>query len=246
MPPDFGHEYGPRMELEERVRDYWGGRAGLTAWPQAAVVPVPTGRPMVSVLLMGATALVWCPAPLHMRLRSQTPRQLADLSQLTALFADRLNAPAGSAALSYLDAARLPDNLPKMTEVLREEPPVPGYETFRASCAAAEVAESGIPHMPVRRCWTTREQGALASLVTYNIWDATIAHLLVLTSATHRGRGLAVATAAAACGDLLTSTDLLVQWRVSRANPASASVARKLGFVTLGQQTTILLRDAAW
>jgi len=233
-------------DLLARARGFWARRAGIPPeeWQDGQIVLVGSENASVSVVSMGSGALVWCPPHLHSRVTGMAPGSAVDLATLVERFADVLDKPLGSAALPYLseDAFRAPDT--DLT-VSVEHSPIAGYESFLAASTPAEVGESGMPTELERRCWVSRVHGEIAALVTYEVWDGEVAHLLALTAATHRGAGHGASVAAGACADLLRERELLPQWRVSKENPASAAVARKLGFVTLGHQSTILLKHPA-
>ena len=64
-----------------------------------------------------------------------------------------------------------------------------------------------------------------------------LANLSVLVHPAHRGRGLGTAVAAGAVAGSV-ATGLLPQWRARTTLLASRQIARSLGFVELGRQTT--------
>ena len=71
----------------------------------------------------------------------------------------------------------------------------------------------------------------------YQVWHGRLAHLSVLVHPAHRGRGLGTAVAAGAVAGSV-ATGLIPQWRARTTLLASRRIARSLGFVELGRQTT--------
>jgi RimJ/RimL family protein N-acetyltransferase len=84
----------------------------------------------------------------------------------------------------------------------------------------------------------------IVAMATYGLWENSIAGLGVFTNANARGRGLSTRVASAACADLLDRGQVL-QWESRVDNAASARVADKLGFVTLGARDIVRLRAKA-
>jgi GNAT superfamily N-acetyltransferase len=71
----------------------------------------------------------------------------------------------------------------------------------------------------------------------YQVWHGRLAHLSVLVHPAHRGRGLGTAVAACAVAGSVAA-GLVPQWRARTLLVASRRIARSLGFVELGRQTT--------
>ena len=100
-----------------------------------------------------------------------------------------------------------------------------------------EAGESGIDEI-TSSVFVVRDKDDAVAAAGYQQWPGSVAHLCVLTSPKHRGRGLARVAASAAVADALAK-DLLPQWR---ARPdASRRVARVLGFHELGLQLSVQL-----
>jgi hypothetical protein len=84
-----------------------------------------------------------------------------------------------------------------------------------------------------------RVDGDIVAAAGYRVWLDELAHMSVLVDPRVRNRGLAMEVAAAATGDAL-ARGFIAQWR---ARPlASRAIARRLGYVELGQQLSVQLR----
>ena len=105
--------------------------------------------------------------------------------------------------------------------------------------------------MAARRRRTSRAQhrvgvvdaGEILAVATLQVWDDTVGHCGVFTRADARGRRLAGRAAAGVIGRG-RERDLVAQWRSRIGNDASAAVADRLGFVTLGRQMSVRVRPA--
>src|SRR5262249_12305546 len=83
-----------------------------------------------------------------------------------------------------------------------------------------------------------RRDEQLVAAAGYRVWLDDIAHLSVLVDPRHRGRQLAAMAAGSATEHALAH-GLLAQWRARP--PVSRAVARKLGYVDVGQQISLRL-----
>lgn len=135
----------------------------------------------------------------------------------------------GAATLAFADPATGPTTGPA-AEAATED------DACRAldACSEADQQESGLREMPAR--FVVREDGRPVALGGYEVWNGEVAHLGVLVVADARGRGLARAAARAA---MSSARGLVPQWRASVANPASAVVAERVGFVRTGLQVAV-------
>jgi RimJ/RimL family protein N-acetyltransferase len=106
-----------------------------------------------------------------------------------------------------------------------------------ATVSDEEAGEAGLDEI-TSEAFVVRSGGRVVAASGYSRWPGDVAHLSVLTSPDHRGRGLAQATAAAATADALAN-GLLPQWRARPA--ASRRVARAIGFTELGTQLSVRL-----
>jgi hypothetical protein len=83
-----------------------------------------------------------------------------------------------------------------------------------------------------------RSDDRVVAAAGYRVWLDDTAHLLVLVDPRYRGQQMAMKVAASATHDAL-ARGFLAQWRAQSS--ASRAVARKLGYVEIGQQMSIRL-----
>jgi GNAT superfamily N-acetyltransferase len=76
-------------------------------------------------------------------------------------------------------------------------------------------------------------QGNLTALAGYEVWDAAIAHIAVVTLPEHRGRGHGAAVVCAAAEQAVQDR-LVPQYRTLLSNRAALGVASRLGFIEYG------------
>ncbi|MEV0775624.1 GNAT family N-acetyltransferase [Streptomyces sp. NPDC050433] len=113
----------------------------------------------------------------------------------------------------------------------------PALTALLAAAGTADADESGLdeitsPAFLLRR----RTHGDVVAAAGYLTWPRSVAHMCVLVSPHHRGRGLARIVASAAVSHALVA-GLLPQWR---ARPyASRRVAVGLGLQELGAQLSV-------
>ncbi|MGM1029285.1 MAG: GNAT family N-acetyltransferase [Actinomycetota bacterium] len=111
----------------------------------------------------------------------------------------------------------------------------------RDAVAEEEWAEAGVE--PMARHWAVREGREPLAVAGFQPWHSTIAHIGVVASARHRGRGYATAAATAAvCAAI--DEGLVAQWRCRVGNAVSLRLAHRLGFTRLGAQSAVEL--AGW
>lgn len=104
---------------------------------------------------------------------------------------------------------------------------------LRARCSEEEWEHGGsdIRHVP---CFGTHDEtGELCALAGYEVWDAKLAHISIVTAPERRHRGYATAAVASAAAHALAH-DLYPQYRTLAANQASMAIARRLGFLQYG------------
>jgi GNAT superfamily N-acetyltransferase len=139
----------------------------------------------------------------------------------------------GPATLAFLDPA---------TATAGDQPRVgsvpAGHDAVRRLAAACgpDAEESGLLAVdsPVA-VWRVGDLVVAAS--GYQVWHGRLAHLSVLVHPAHRGQGLGSAVAAGAVAGSVAA-GLVPQWRARTTLVASRRIARSLGFVELGRQTT--------
>ncbi len=101
----------------------------------------------------------------------------------------------------------------------------------------AQFAVAGLGH----RFVLVDHDGRARAAAGYQIWAGLLAELKVLTRLSDRRRGYGRLIAAAATNDAVDS-GLVAQWRADRTDHASRALAARLGYRTVGGQTTVELR----
>ncbi len=112
---------------------------------------------------------------------------------------------------------------------------------LREACPPADVEESAL--LELDPCFVLVEDDRPVAAAGWVEWAGLLARVGVLADPVHRGRGRGTLVAAAATNDALAS-GLVPQWRSAVGNDASRRLARRLGYVELGSQSTVVLRDA--
>jgi RimJ/RimL family protein N-acetyltransferase len=211
-----------RPETVERVVAMWSAR-----WPAPHEVPT------VSVVTIGDRT--FSTAPPHLRDRLIDPPTNVD-----ALVA-RLGGDVerfGTARLAYADDRTLRPVGRDGIEAVPEDDPRLG--ALERSADHAEWLEASADE-PCEARYGVAEKGELLALSTMQVWEDAVGHFGVFTRADRRNRGLAGRVAGHASAVAL-DRGLVAQWRSSEGNVASAAVADRLGFVTLGWQLFVRVR----
>ncbi len=141
----------------------------------------------------------------------------------------------GQSSLAFTDAYVSGSHLD--TAVVTEDPAA--VVDLEAACPPDDVTEVGLAEMG-RVLVTLDELDRPTAGAGYEEWQGIVAQLGVLTPPTFRRRGFGVTAAAIAANDALDA-GLVPQWRSRIENHASRRIARRLGFVEVGSQTTVLL-----
>jgi GNAT superfamily N-acetyltransferase len=112
---------------------------------------------------------------------------------------------------------------------------------LRAAVAAEEWHEGGLDH--ASDLWAVAtDDGTVAAIAGYEVWNGGIAQLGVAAHPAFRGRGFARAVAAVAITEAHEAR-LVVQWRSRNGNEPSQRLGASLGFVVVGQQSAVELRN---
>ena len=187
------------------------------------------------VTLAGATCVSLPPGAAGRRRDLDALDLDADLTD-PAVFAravGRVGRSIGPATLAFLDPA---------AAAARDQPAVgslpASHDAVRRLAAACgpDAEESGLLAIdsPVA---VMRAGDLVVAASGYRVWHGRLAHLSVLVHPAHRGRGLGTAVAAGAVARSVAA-GLIPQWRARTTLLASRQIARTLGFVDLGRQTT--------
>ncbi len=163
---------------------------------------------------------------------------LARHSTLVQLSREHSGHGLGEATLYFTDelpAAEVPDDVSVSTDIGTAR-------TLEALCPPDDAADAGLSRCD--RHWVLvdgheRTSTPLAG-AGYSIWEGFLAHMTVIASPPNRGRGHARNIASVAVEEALAS-GLVPQWRARNGNATSHALARRLGFVPAGSQTSVLL-----
>lgn len=189
------------------------------------------------ILVAGASPLVSIPPTAMALLASRASRWSAEvvanesalLEELRPLDVVRITGPAfiGYGTAQTLDLSREAEAR-AVTSADRV-----AVESLRAACSHEDWAHGGSEHekVPTFGCFDVNSE--LCSLAGYKIWDATIAHLAVVSAPGQRGHGFATAAVAAAARHAL-SASLIPQYRTLLSNAPSMRIAARLGFESYG------------
>jgi GNAT superfamily N-acetyltransferase len=230
-------------ELLDRIREVWrlelrapgafrrpGRHVHVRPWADAS-------RAWVGVVtLAGATCVSLPPGAADRRRDLEALDLDAELTD-PALFVQVIGPvrrSIGPAALAFLDpATAVTRDRPRMGSLPASDDAV---RRLAAACGGDDAEESGLLDVdsPVM-VWRAGDLVVAAS--GYSVWHGRLANLSVLVHPAHRGRGLGTAVAAGAVAGSV-ATGLLPQWRARTTLLASRQIARSLGFVELGRQTT--------
>lgn len=141
----------------------------------------------------------------------------------------------GEATLAYADAYLEHDDLEVV--VVADDPQA--VHDLERQCPPDDVTEVGLAGLAQRFVLLDESESATAGS-GYAEWEGILAHLGVLVPPPTRREGLGTLAGAMAVNDALDS-GLVPQWRYRPGNIASAALSRRLGFATVGTQTTVLL-----
>jgi hypothetical protein len=207
-----------------------------------------TGNPGISILACGGAPLVSMPPHVFELLRDSAsswslgdvadPESLARL--LRPLGPDSINVIVGPAFIGYAPSALPPDNHGTRQLDASQSDLV---AQLRDACPA-ENWEHGGPHDDtIAQFGSFDASGQLAALASYNLWGNVLAHIAIVTQPKFRGSGHGCAAVARAAKHANTA-GYLPQYRTLRANLASMSIAKRLGFQEYGFSMYVRLSPA--
>jgi len=163
-----------------------------------------------------------------------------NLDAVIAALGDDAGTVIGRVRLAYADetVARLDpvDDVEKITDA------DPRIERAAADADPEDWRESSAGDSSEGR-FALFEDGETTAMATYGVWDDIVGSIGVFTAARHRGRGLSGRVASAAIAEIF-ERGFPAQWQSRDINTASARVADKLGFVTLGGRDIVRVRPA--
>ncbi len=144
----------------------------------------------------------------------------------------------GEATLYFSDElpdAQVPDDVSVSTDVGTAQ-------KLEALCPPDDAADAGLSLCERHWVLVNGRDASSAPLAGsgFSIWAGFLAHIAVIATPDSRGQGHARKITSIAIEEALAS-GLVPQWRARAGNTASHALARRLGFVTAGSQTSVLL-----
>ena len=224
-------------ESLDRVRAMWTTLAGADSFPEAGARVVINGESQIcprswsGVVAIGDGILATVPDEAHRDALTDRLDGLEPARDWSTAF-DEASERRGPARLAYAD------------QLTGTADRVVVYDADIESIAAflALVSEDDRDEAGIGECTSplacVRVGGWIVAAAGYRVWLDDVAHMSVLVAPDHRGSGLATTTARAATEHAFAQ-GLVAQWRARLA--ASQAVARKLGYVEIGQQISIRL-----
>jgi RimJ/RimL family protein N-acetyltransferase len=194
----------------------------------------PVHRPTVSVVTIGSDTFIAAPAFLQERVATLDPVLDAVLHE----FGDEIEKIIGSVRLAYADDTI--SDLAPTDVVVQIADDDPRQRLIEARADRDEWLEGAVSDTSDAR-YAILEGGDVVAIATLGIWDDTVGSIGVFTDARVRGRGLAGCVASTAAIETVRR-GFVAQWQSRVENDASARVADKLGFVTLGGRVVVRVR----
>ena len=150
--------------------------------------------------------------------------------QLEAAGISSVGAIIGPAFIGYGTASSLDLNEARLARPLSA---ITNIEELRAACPPMEWDHGGSDPTSVSTFGVVGAANEVLSLAGYEVWNASIAHIAIVTHPGHRGRNFGRAAVALAAQHALAA-GLVPQYRTLRANTASMKIAERLGFAEYG------------
>jgi hypothetical protein len=221
------------------VRLGWARSLGL---PDDALDPDGSGHTLwveasdrVMVLRLWDRYVVQGPRWLQQRAQGVHPGQLAEESVLLRCCEGHTARSVGETVLAFTDRYVERDGLEDVP--VADEPAA--VAALERACPPDDVTEVGLAGLS-RVFVTLDDRDQPTAGAGYAEWQTILGHLAVLTPPEQRRAGLGTTAAALAVNDALDA-GLVPQWRTRVDNVASRRMARRLGFVEVGTQTTVAL-----
>lgn len=162
-------------------------------------------------------------------------RALQNGSSLLSLAADHGGRLLGQVDLAYRDAYVDDEGLEEL--VATDDPEA--ARDLECGCPPDDVAEVKLAEMS-RQLITLDELDHTTAGAGYVEWAGLLAHLGALTPPQLRRSGHGTRATALAVNDALDA-GLVPQWRARTGHRAAQAISRRLGFSSVGSQTTVLL-----
>ena len=195
----------------------------------------PAARPnTISVVTLGSGTFLFAPAFLHERVATLDPTLDAVLHE----FGDEVEKIVATVRLAYADDAAQLAPTDAVVQITDDDS---RQRVIEAGADRDEWLEGSADESSEAR-YAVLEDGRVIAIATLRIWDETVGSIGVFTDQRARGRGLAGAVASAAVRETL-GRGYIAQWQSRVENHASARVADKLGFETLGGRVVVRVRQ---
>ena len=201
----------------------------LAMWHRPAVSPT------ISVVTLGSDTFIAAPTFLHERVATLDPTLDAVLHE----FGDDVEKIVGTVRLAYADE-QVADLAPTDGVVQIEDRDRRQRALFAGADPDEWLEASGDEPSDLRYAAGVRKTVLAVAMLRF--WDDTVGHIGVFTDKRARGRGLAGVVASAAVLETLRR-GYIAQWQSRVDNHASARVAHKLGFETLGGRDVVRVRQ---
>ena len=223
------------------IRMMWATLAGADAFPESGVQVVGNAASEIcpkgwaGIVAISGGILATAPSATDVDALARTLADVEPAGDWAAVFraAPEIRGPAN---LAYADRPAAPPT-GAAAEIEMLAPADAAVMSFVARVPSADRDEAHVEASDVPLA-CLREDGAVVAVAGYRVWLGAVAHMSVLVDPARRCRGLATAVADAAT-DHACASGLVAQWRARP--PASRAVARKLGFVDVGQQMSVRL-----
>jgi len=163
--------------------------------------------------------------------------ELASHAKLLEVSAPHGGLPLGEAGLYFCDTV---PSVPGPAPTVSSDPA--HALALERSCPENDVAEVGLSEMNNTFVLFDGDEPTQLPLAGcgYDVWEASLAHMGVLTAPRQRKQGHAATAVAVAAGQAM-DVGLVPQWRARTNNTASIRTALCAGFKHAGSQTTVLL-----
>lgn len=191
----------------------------------------------LSVIMLGKQTIVTGPSWALAETEMINDDDLSRMSTLLTVTAAHGPRAVGEAVLAYTDDYLSGPELESAT-VTDDAQAVIDLEQ---ACPPDDVTAVGLSAKAAPFVLIDEEDKPIAG-AGFDIWGGIIAQLGVLTAHPVRGQGHGTLIAALATNAALDE-GLIPQWRIQTDHPASAAMARTLGYRALGKQTTVLLGE---
>lgn len=222
-----------------RVVTAWADQVGVTPQTMRTAGIHAVQRedlPALVVLKIRAATVVVGPFAALSAIAGLQAHELLSMTELTERLARCDPEPIGAATIAFRDSGfgGSPHDGVKEADVA-------AIDELRTAVPDDEWHEGGLDDMHSR--WVVfTDEGQVAAIAGFETWSNGVAQLGVVAHPASRGRGFARAVATVAVS-AAHEAGLVAQWRSRKGNEPSQRLGASLGFVVLGQQAAVSLRN---